>query len=95
MAYGLLIKNANGTVVCNTATSILNFETVDTTSISLSAGASTNVTVEGAHIPGAILVEVDGFGDTDITSATGIDTVTFTNNGSVSRNANISFWRLK
>ena len=95
MSHGLVINNANGVTVLNTATGILNFETVDTTSISLSAGASTNVTVEGAHIPGAILVEVDGFQDEDISSSSGINTITFTNNGSATRSANISFWRLK
>jgi len=95
MAYGLIIKNASGTTVINTATNILNFETLDTTNITVAASGSTTVTVPDAHIPDTILVDVDGFGAEDITSASGINQITFTNGSTTSRSVNISFWRLR
>ena len=95
MTTGLLIRNAAGTTVINTASNVLNLETIDTSSVSLAGGASTTLSVPDAHITGYILVDVDGFGSEDITTATATDQIIVTNTANANRNMTVTFWRLK
>ena len=97
MAYGLIVKNAAGSVVIDTNATILNSEKVSVSSATIPASGSATVTVEGADVAGTVLVELSGAGAEDVTaSATAADTYTLTNTSSVeSRTVDIEFWRLK
>ena len=97
MAYGLLVKNAAGDVVINTSTTILNFETVSTTSATIPASGSATVTVEGANEADTVLIELTGSNAEEVTTAaTATDTYTLTNTSTTdSRTVGIEFWRLK
>lgn len=97
MAYGLLVKNSTGDVVINTSTTILNFETVSTTSATITANSSTTVTVEGADEADTVLIELTGSDAEEVTTAaTATDTYTLTNISTTeSKTVGIEFWRLK
>lgn len=94
MAYGLLIKNASGDIVIDTTSTVLNFETVSVTQVTLAAGASTTVSVPDVHIPEAIIFDLDGNGAEDVATTTSTDTLNLQNNGGASRTVDLSFFRL-
>lgn len=97
MAYGLVVKNANGDIVIDTSSTVLNFEKVTTTSTTLPPSGTTNVTVEGANQADTVLIELTGSDAEQVTTqATATDTYTLTNtDSSSSRTVGIEFWRLK
>lgn len=93
MAYGLVLKNADGVTVIDISSRVLNAETVSVTSVTVDANSATDVTVPDAHIPEAVVFDLVG-GDEDITTATSTDTVTVTNTTSTSRTMTLETWRM-
>lgn len=93
MAHGLLVKNADGDVVINTASNILNAETIAATSATVPANGSVNVTVPDVHIPEAVVVDLIG-GDSDVTTSTTTDTLTIINGTGSQRTVLLETWRL-
>lgn len=95
MAYGLIIKNATGTTVLDTTSTVLNFETIDTAPVTLSGGASTSVTVNDLDVSDTLIIDLSGSGSSDVTTTTSGTTLTLTNNSSSPRTVNILAWRLQ
>lgn len=93
MAYGLVLKNADGVTVIDISSRVLNSETISVTSVTVDANSSTDVTVPDAHIPEAVVFDLVG-GDVDITTTTSTDTVTVTNTTSISRTMTLETWRM-
>lgn len=95
MAYGLIVKNASGTTVLDTSSTVLNFETIDIAPVTLSGGSSASFTIEDLDMPDTLIVDLNGFGSTDVETTRSGTTLTLTNTSSSSRTVVIQLWRLQ
>lgn len=95
MAYGLYIANSSGVRVIDQSNTIMNEEVYNATSVSLTAGSSTNITIQDVQDDSLVAYDIAGAAPSNLTATTSTDTLTLNNTGAGTLFIDVTVYRFQ